>query len=226
MSRIVLEGGTDVAEMVLFSVDELPSGGVSEDALAVLVNKNQAIRMPTGGDGGYLLHLYVGEEIPDEIEQYCVADDVLKSEFRANSGRIAFGGSESAFTNFEPNPNTRADSRIPPGSYDAVAHHTEYPEELIEDAVENVIGTDGIRTEDLPTKIIIGTVGLAVVLFILGSFIAKSLAFGAAAATVIGGRHWYRSYTHSDNYKRIDAQRREVEYEYPCIVIQLSKRGA
>jgi hypothetical protein len=182
--------------------------------------------MPTGGDGSHLLYLYVDEEIPDEIGQYCVKDDALKSEFRANTGQIAFGGSESAFTKFEPNSYTRADTKVPPGLYDAVAHHTEYPDKLIEDAVENAIGPDGMRLENFLTNIIIGTVVLTIAVLILGSFIAKSLGFGAAAAAVIGGRHWYRSYIRSDKYKRIDAQRREVEYEYPSIVIQLIKRGA
>ena len=48
VSKIVLEGGTDVAEMVLFSVDEIPPERVSEEALAGLEANNQAIRMPTG----------------------------------------------------------------------------------------------------------------------------------------------------------------------------------
>jgi hypothetical protein len=228
MSRIVLEGGTDVAEMVLFSVDQLPSDGVSEDTLSGLVDKNQALRMPTGGDGGYLLHLYVDEEVPDEIGQYCVEDDAIKSEFRANSGRVAFGGAESMFTKFEPNPNIRSNTAFPPGFYDAVALHTEYPDDLVEDAVKNVIGPDGMRTEDFSFKIIISTVVLTIALFFLASVITESRAFGAAlaAVTVIGGRLWYRSYTRSDNYKKIDAQRHEVEYEYPSIVIQLTKRGA
>ncbi len=226
MSRIVLEGGTDVAEVVLFSVDELPSGGVSEDTLCGLVDKNQAIRMPTGGDGGYLLHLYVDEEVPDEIGQYFVKDGVLKSEFRANSGRVAFGGAESTFTEFEPNPNIRSDTRLPPGLYDTAAHHTEYPDELLEDAVEKFIGQNGMSTENFSFKIIIGTVVLTMAFLILGGFIAKLFAFGSAAATVIGGILWNRFYTHSDKYKRIDAQRREVEYEYPSIVIHLAIRDA
>jgi hypothetical protein len=224
--RIVLEGGTDIAEMALFSVDELPSGDVSKDTLSGLVDKNQAIRMPTGGDGGYLLYLYVDEEIPVEIRNYCVEDDVLRSEFRANSGRVAFGGAESMFTKFEPNPYIRSDTRLPPGLYDAVAHHTEYPDDLIEDAVENAIGADGRRTEDFSSYIGIGTVALTVALFILGGFITTLFAFGIAAATVIAGRYWYKSYTDSDEYKRIKEQRREVENEYPSIVIELAKRGA
>lgn len=46
-----MEGGTDIAEMVLFSVDELPPERVSEETLAELEANNQAIRMPTGADG-------------------------------------------------------------------------------------------------------------------------------------------------------------------------------
>jgi len=226
VSRIVLEGGTDIAEMVLFSADELPSAGYSEDALCGLADRNQAIRMPTGGDGGYLLHLYVDEEIPDEIRQYFVEDDTLKSEFRTISGQVAFGGAESTFTKFQPNPNIRADTSIPPGSYDAVAYHTDFPEDLLEDAVENAIGADGMRVLDFSTNIIIGTVGLTIAAFFLGGFFARSLALVGAAAAVIGGILWYRSYTRTGEYKRLDAKYNEVQYEFPSIVIQLARQGS
>ena len=226
MSKFLLAGGTDVAEVVLFSVDDLPSGGADDETLSNLVGKKQAIRMPTGGDGGYLLHLYVDNEIPEVLKQHCAADDALKSEFLARSGQIAFGGAESTFADFEPNPNIRSDTSIPPGMYDAVVCHTEFPDDLVEDAVEKVIGPAGKRAEGFSTNIIIGTVGLAIASLVLGGFVARSLAFGGAAAAVIGGILWYKSYTGSDEYKRIGEQRLEAENEFPSIVIQLLNRGA
>jgi hypothetical protein len=228
VSKIVLEGGTDVAEMVLFSVDEIPPERVSEKTLAGLEANNQAIRMPTGADGGYLLHLYVDERVSDKVMQYCIQDDALTAAFRANSGQIAFGGAESTFAEFEPNDNIRTDTLIGSGVYDAVAFRTDYPDDLIEDAVEKAIGPDGKRAESVSTYIIIGTVVLALASLILGSAITQTPAVGVvlAAIVVIAGRLRYKSHTRTDQYQEADALRRDIQLEYPSIVIQLTKRGA
>ena len=228
MSKIVLEGGTDVAEMVLFSVDEIPPERVSEETLAGLEANHQAIRMPTGADGGYLLHLYVGEPVSDEVMQSCIDGDALRAEFRANSGQVAFGGAESTFAEFEPNDNIRTDTRIESGVYDAVAFHTDYPDELIENAVAKAIGPDGKRAEDASTYIIIGTVVLALASLILGSAVAQTPAGGVvlAAIVVIAGRLWYKSHIRTDQYQKADALRRDVHLEYPSIVIRLTKQDA
>jgi len=228
VSKIVLEGGTDVAEMVLFSVDEIPPERSSEKTLAALEANNQAIRMSTGGDGGYLLHLHVDEKVPVEVMQYCTKDDALTAEFRANSGQIAYGGAESTFAEFKPNDNVRTDTRIAPGVYDAEAFHTDYPDDLIEDAVKKAIGPDGKRAENVSTYIIIGTVALALGSYILGSAIAQTRAVGfvLAAIVVIAGRLWYKFHARSDSYRKADALRHDVHLEYPSIVIRLTKRGA
>lgn len=228
MAKIVLEGGTDVAEMVLFSVDYIPPERVSEKTLARLEAKNQAIRMPTGADGGYLLHLHVDEQVPDEVRQYCIDDDALTAEFRANSGQIAFGGAESTFAEFVPNDSIRTDTRIASGVYDAVAFRTDHPDEIIEDAVEEAIGPDGKLAEDVSTYIIIGTVVLALASFIVGSAVAQTRAVGVvlAAIIVIAGRLLYKSHTRTSKYEKAHALRRDVQLKYPSIVIQLTKRGA
>lgn len=227
MSKIVLQGGTDVAEIVLFSIDEIPHERFSEKTLAALEANNQAIRMPTGADGGYMLHLHVDEQVPDEVLQYCIEDDALTAVFRANSGQIAFGGAESTFADFEPNDNIRTDTLIAPGVYDALAFHTDHPDDLIEDAVEKAIGPDGKRAESISSNIVIGTVVLAFVSLILGGAIAQSRAVGfvLAAIVVIAGRLWYKSHARSQHYRKADALRRRIHLEYPSIVIRLTKRG-
>ena len=223
--EIALEGGTDVAEMVLFSTDNLPSGCTDDEALSELVDRNEAIRMPTGADGRYLLHLYLDVEIPEAIRRYCVTDDAKKTTFLAESGRIAFGGAESTFVEFKPNPYVREDTHIAPGRYDAVAYHTEYPDDLVEDAVQDAIGPDGKRVEDIATYIIIGTVAAAITGLILGSVVARPVGFGAAAVTVVVGRLSYKSYVGSDTYKKFDALRTKIQRKFPSIAIQLLRQS-
>ena len=112
--------------------------------------------------------------------------------------------------------------------YDAVALRTDHPDELVEDAVEKAIGPDGKRTEDVATYIIIGTVVLALAALILGSAIAQNRAVGVAlaATVVIAGRLWYKSHVRTSQYQKAEALRRDVQLEYPSIVIQLTRQGA
>ena len=220
--KLVLEGGTDVAEMVLFSLDDLPASHADDESLSSLEERRQAIRMPTGADGGYLLHLYVDEGVPPDLEQYCNADDALKCQFQSHSGRVAFGGAESTFRDFKPNANIRADGSIEPGTYAAVAYRTEYPDDLIEDAVEAKISRSGASVVEFPGTIVMATVVSTIVLLIAAIFVGAA-AIGMAAVVVVGGIVWFSSYTHSDKYKSLLGKRREVESEYPSIVVEMIK---
>lgn len=131
MTHLRLPGGTDVAEMALFDVDALPAARPDDSTVAALEASNRLVRFPTGGDGGYLLHLYVDEPIPAELQRYCLADDKLTGAFRTEQGNVAFGGIESTFVGFKPNRHIRADGAIPQGEYCYTAFHTEFPDELV-----------------------------------------------------------------------------------------------
>ena len=225
MSKLILEGGTDVAEVALFSVDGLPRMGDSKAALAELEDRHRAIRLPTGGDGGYLLHLHVEEPIPAGIKEYCVDGDAMTSDFETVSGHIAFGGAESAFSDYKPNPNIRSDTRIPPGRYSATAYHTDYPDDLIEDAIESAIGANGVRKLDFAGTIIMIIVGLVLIAptLMIVLFRSPALAFGSALASVLGGALWHRRYTRTDLYKGLTRRSEDIQQEYPSIVIRLEK---
>lgn len=225
MPRIVLEGGTDIAEMLLFGTDDLPTGKTGSAELSRLIDSNRAIRMPTGGDGGYLLHLYIDdEEIPDDTKQFCIADDSIESEFDAGSGRIAFGGVESAYADFVPNANIRSDAEIPPGRYRAVAFRTEYPDALIETAIEDAVGPDGERALAVPSKIVLGTIA-ATVLFVVVGVNVNTLGLVGAVISLVAGVTWYRSYTGTAAYRALEEKQRLAQVDYPSIVIRLVRSG-
>lgn len=225
MPRIVLEGGTDIAEMLLFGTDDLPTGKTGSAELSRLIDSNRAIRMPTGGDGGYLLHLYIDdEEIPDDTKQFCIADDSIESEFDAGSGRIAFGGVESAYADFVPNANIRSDAEIPPGRYRAVAFRTEYPDALIETAIKDAVGPDGERALAVPSKIVLGTIA-ATVLFVVVGVNVNTLGLVGAVISLVAGVTWYRSYTGTAAYRALEEKQRLAQVDYPSIVIRLVRSG-
>jgi hypothetical protein len=223
MPRIVLEGGTDIADVLLFGTDDLPTGKIDDNRLSRLIDSNRAIRMPTGGDGGYLLHLYVDDEIPDDTKQYCVADNTIESEFNAGSGRIAFGGAESACSDFSPNANIRSDAEIPPGRYRAIAYRTEFPDDLVASAIEHAIGPEGERAMAVPGKIVLGTIA-ATVLFVVVGINVNAMGLLGALVLVGGGVTWYKSYTGSAEYRELEAKQKMAQIDYPSIVIRLVKQ--
>ncbi len=104
---MVLAGGTDVAEVALFSLDALPQTISDAETISQLQSVHALVRFPTGSDGGYLLHAYVDEPIPSRIDQYCLKDDEIRSRLSLISGRIGFGGVEATFAEFKPNSNIR-----------------------------------------------------------------------------------------------------------------------
>src|SRR5947209_7596025 len=95
--QLALAGGTDVAEVALFSTDSLPGKrDLNGEVLADLERSKGMVRFPTGSDGAYLLHLYVNQEVPSSILAHCLQDDTKAGSFLAASGAVAFGGVESA----------------------------------------------------------------------------------------------------------------------------------
>jgi hypothetical protein len=95
------------------------------------------VRIPTGADGPYLLHVYIDESIPGEVRRFCSEDDKLTGEFHTTSGGVAFGGLESAFRNFRENRAIRSAAGIAPGTYTYTAYRTEYPDEVVSADVDS-----------------------------------------------------------------------------------------
>src|SRR4051812_35490737 len=99
------EAGTDVASLVLFDPGALPddfdrrvAGGLmlSEPLPPELADK--MVFMPTGADGAYLLHLYVGQPIPSSSAQYIREGESISIErLFVPTGRLVFCGAEYSY---------------------------------------------------------------------------------------------------------------------------------
>ena len=213
MPRLVLPGGTDVAEMAVFSVDALPRRS-DRATLGRLEDQGSLIRFGTGADGAYLLHAYVEEPIPVDLLKYCNVADRRTARLSAPDGRIAFGGSESAYGEFKSNPAIRTDAQIPPGNYDVVAYHTDYPDELMESAVRARIGAPAQRLLNRPRYII----GAGVVLTVAFLFVDRWYAAGVAATTVVANVVFFKH----PKIKQLESEKRTVELEYPSIVLSMT----
>lgn len=216
MTLYRLPAGTDVAEMALFDVDSLPLERPEDGrAMDELASRRHLIRLPTGGDGGYLLHLYVNETPPDCVMRYCVDDDRLSGEFSSPRGRIAFGGIESAFQSFPPNKNIRFDAAVAPGNYTYKAYQTDIPGEVIEAALQQVPSTPTERWLDRgPLVITLSTLGLVWLLLSLESYLAAGVA-------AVAGHLLFKGVKRIPGWDILSKRREEAQIDFPSIVIEL-----
>ena len=215
MPHHCLPAGTDVAEMALFDVDAVPQSQPPDaEGLAELASQGRLVRLPTGGDGGYLLHLYVDESPPEEVMRYCQAEDKLAGQFTSSKGNIAFGGAESAFRDFKPNHYIRSDAKIPSGRYNFTAFHTDIPDEIIDQA---------IRVERSPTEVLLSRAPLAITLTSLGLAGASATfrQFVLAGIVLALGYLAFKVFKRLPAFKELAARREEAQLKFPSILIEL-----
>lgn len=211
-----LPAGTDVAEMALFDVDSLPCERRRDgEGIDELVARQRLIRLPTDGDGGYLLHLYVDEPPSAHILRYCLTDDQLSGMFVSHGGHIAFGGIESAFQRFKPNKFIRSDVVIAPGSYAFKAYRTDIPDEVIDKALQRVSSTSAERWRDrAPLVATLGTLGLVLALISLKVYVL-------AGIVAVTGHLLYKAVKRIPGQDALSVRREEAQMDFPSIVIAM-----
>ena len=112
----------------------------SVDILGRLHGVGRVCWITSEGDGGYLLHAYIGEEVPRELER-CAIEPATIEEFEVPTGRLVFAGSEYAFREDESflrsHPRMGASVSIPPGVYRLRVFRTQYPKRFVEQLFRN-----------------------------------------------------------------------------------------
>lgn len=215
MQCVVLSGGTDIAEVGLFSIDALPiKRGVTSEVLKKLERNNQLIRMPTGADGGYLLHVYVDARIPTDVMRFCSQDDKLTGVFQTDTGKVGFGGLESAFGGFQNNPAIRSDGAVPPGRYTFNGYHTEYPDEMVSADIDSGLSKNERRFLATP-----GPAGMVAFFAVVVAIASRHFLIATILAliSVIG----IRAIVRSTKYRVLSKTRSDRALKYPSIVIEL-----
>lgn len=216
MPHLRLAGGTDVAEMALFDADSLPDSKSSAESLLALAEFNSIIRFPTGADGGYLLHLFVDEAIPDSLRKYCVIDNNLSGTFVTKGGNVAFGGVESTFSSFRSNPHIRSDGVIDSGTYSYTAFNTDFPNDLIAQAIQ-VEASSGERwLSRAPVLIVLSTIFVSASLVVAQRFLI-------AGAMLFAGYRILRWLQARPGYKALIARRDAAQLDFPSIVVELRR---
>lgn len=215
MTKLVLPGGTDVAELALFSVDALPDRLPEPDALPALEERAALMRFPTGADGSYLLHAYVDEAVPDELLRYCDVGTAKRGRLRLEHGRLGFGGIESAFAAFEPNTAVRSDALLAAGEYAITAYRTAFPEHRVKNTIEAALSKDDQKHLAAPMKLVV--TGL---IFIGAAIVLKAwlVAVLVALAVAAGLRLFFKN----PHTVRLLERKRTIELGHPSIVVALT----
>lgn len=224
MTKLVISGGTDIGEMALFSPEKIPGVVDHDDRVKKMEEEHHLIKLPTDADGSYLLHLYVHDNIDNEIYDFCDHDNSLSGDLHLESGRLAFGGLESVDSKFHQNKNIRNDELIEPGEYVFTAYRTEYPEEYIEDKCSSVIGEEGQKHLDFSAYIVAIRFVLSIIFLFLGVKI-NFYFFAVFLIIVIGTTVWLSKYTKSEKYQKLEREVEEIQSQYPSIVVKLRSKG-
>lgn len=144
--RHVIEAGTDASSMLLFDPGALPDDFErlfrtgAGDILERLDREGRACWITTDGDGGYLLHAYIDERVPRELER-CAAEPETIDEFHVPTGRLVFAGSEYAFREDDSflrnHPHMGGSFLVQPGVYRLSVFRTRYPKQFVEQLFRN-----------------------------------------------------------------------------------------
>src|SRR5450756_484985 len=163
--RHIVETGTDVAQVCFFDPATLPADfdtQLSTNSLETFQKLSKSGLFwwkETGADGAYLFHFYVNAEIPGPVKEH-LEDPQKMDLFRVVSGTIWACGVEYAALNpaegrerrrkggLAKNPHMGGNFEIPAGEYSLTAWRTEWPEEVLQEALEKVLGKDRVKRDE------------------------------------------------------------------------------
>ena len=176
-STKVLEGGTDIASMLIFDPAALPAGydGHADpfDILKPLHDNGQVYWLKTNADGAYTLGVLLGEDLPEETVGFARSLETI-TRFQVPSGRLYFTGIEYGFhrddSRLRKYPHMGAYLEIPPGVYRLTVYEMDYPEDFEENLLRRRLTERAFRHYSL-----MNSLGPLAVLGVVVSFVVLGL---------------------------------------------------
>lgn len=177
----LIEAGTDAAAVLLFDPGALPedfdqrSRDDAADAVMALAAEGRGCYVETGGDGAYLLHLYVDEPLPDRLRPFAGETTVVDA-LQVPTGRLYFTGAEYGFREeaalLRKHPHMGNYCVIRPDVYRLTLTQLEYPEGLEEEQVRRELSPGEYRLRKAMEGL--GALGCVSVLALAVSFLIRS----------------------------------------------------
>lgn len=248
----VIETGSDAASLCLFDPATLPPDfderarrGAFEE-FEKLADAGTLWWCNTGGDGGYLVHVYVDESVPAELRPYLY--DAWKSpHFPVPSGILWACGAEYVARDPEHgNPHTPkgglakyshmgGQCRLPAGEYELTAWRAQWPDGMLERELGKTLGSSRMKNSNrlglatgvtLFAAFAVSIITLGLTIGALGHFRERlgelGVAWGGLAALWLIALRLARAMSRRER----DPQRREVEQRFPSIVVHLLRKSA
>ena len=144
----IVEAGTDGAALLLFDPAALPDDfdeRMQDEQVEVLedvTREGLGYWATTDGDGVFLLHAYVEEDVAAYLAPYLTESDDVPA-FQVPSGTLYFGGAEYGFKNDtsmrDKFPHMLETIRVPRGTYRLRVHRTAYPGGLLESELRHEV---------------------------------------------------------------------------------------
>lgn len=228
--RLIAEAGTDGAMVALWDPQALPEDFDARyrqepgELLKTLQEQGRLFWDETGGDGAYLLHLYVDEPVPSHLEPY-LQNPVEIPQFQVPGGSLWFAGAEYAFhtedSRLRAHPHMGGRLELPVGVYWARFAQVEYPDDHVEEQIRRRLGDDAYRVRDASGGLIAGAmfVSLAALISLFLSRLSPwSLGLiGLAAVLWIG----VTVMTRSRRYREVGERSEQIEHEFPSYIAEL-----
>lgn len=229
--RLVAITGTDIASLTFFDPASLPDDfdqrvkNKTPKLLDGLHSRGLIHEIEIGADGSYLIHLYLDEAPPAELDRFCL-DPIDVPKLAIPHGELWVCGSEFVSSNPAlamkrcPHMGTRLE--LPPGNYALTLMRTEW-EDDVEDVAAASLGPQKEQRYHLLSNLF--TVGVLVALLATISLFFVPLTTwmktGAPVATVmiIGAVMTKRAPVHREGLLAL----RRIEMERPSIVVCLRR---
>lgn len=237
--KLLAEAGTDVASVALFDPDALPEdfderpGEDTWPIIEQLAREGRVHEFNTGSDGGFLLHVYLDEPVPDALAKY-VREPITVEKFLVPSGRLYFAGSEYIFRRDDsplrkhPSLGTRLDIR--PGTYKLTFSWMDYPHDSVEEKMKAAVGRRAAALHEAHGCIM--AVSVLVVLFAVLDLVASvwydvlwnwfRISLPAATVAILVPL----LFSLLPGYRRAVRTYRALEKEHPCFVAFLETLDA
>ena len=242
--RHVIATGTDVAMVCFFDPAALPSAfdkQMQQEALETMEKTAADGRMgwvQTGGDGRYLFHFYINDEVPATIQRYCLDPETAET-FRVPSGTIWACGTEYAALDPKAGgligpkgglgkyPHMGASFNIQPGEYALKMWRTEWPDGAMENVLMRALGKSRLKWERW-----LGTItGMLFLSVCVTTIVVLILTIHHPSVTMIWSWlgvavMWTVCIAFSKRFQRMQSSERQtVELEFPSIVVQMTMKS-
>lgn len=231
--RAVLSAGTDVATVSLGDPSGLVSLSESKGIAAfdreaeAAVARGDLWRWKTGGDGAYLLHLFVDEDPPAHLPRFFEAPQRIEP-FHVPSGRLLFAGEEYFLGTLAlaKYPHMGAETSVPPGDYSLVSQELDWPEEWFEERFAAAATADEQlwwrRGEKATGHIVLSVVvALALAYYTYLKTVSVLFALAPAILPLLAWQRSRRIHNHPA-FKSAKEIADSIEREMPSVVIVLT----